>query len=959
MIKLTQKDIEIAYKKTKYTLLHDRSLVISRAILNFEKHFNKNIGKVLKRIQCVLNGDEIKRKEKSCLKYPKGIKRKQDAQKEDEIHFFSNSPQHHQENIETIEFREVINASLSMHIFSTLWVMQIGDYLDKKLSENVYCSRLFRKNEKKELDNFSPKLFKPYFNDYRNWRDQCFTKIRELHQITSVVAITLDISEFFQSTKLDFFLEDSFYKNLGLDLLFHEKPELRKFHEIFINCLKQKGDHLQIGLTCAPILANSILHEWDRLVEEIHPIYYGRYMDDILLVLPSFPNLDSGTKILDFLLEKKILRLCDEVLGCENSNIALALNNNNFVLKKTKQKFFYFDKNSDLSMLDAIEAEIDEISSEWNFIPDIASSSSSLYKKAIGLYGDQNDFNNALRKIESSTLKRLGLSLLISNALALNEYVVPKNWINQRKKIYDLTMNHLLIPENFFRNYDFVFRLFGLMISSCDFDIAEKFLENMDNLINSWRPINSKDKQDFQKYHKNKMTEVLIASLNQRQSYNKEKLEKLIKHIDIKYTSKQIEKDNIRFFLHDLCLKPFASEVLSIIRNKSECRTLHKCTVMVLDYFCKNFIEYDNHVFSPMLYLKKTFTPLEISELMQEKYNKKEDSEIAITKTMKILCNIKYKAQNKNQGVITVRNKKQEKLDILKIAIANFKIPNIYWEQSIRNNPDRSLKRYNQLEEIINNAIKVKPHYLVLPELAIPEDWAQKISKKLLENGISLITGIEYIHDGAKLYNPVKMFLISDDLDYPYMQAFRQDKISPAHEEASSIQNTCGYTVEAHSSYKEKSIYRHGDFFFSVLICNELTDINNRACFRGDIDALFVIEWNKDIKSFNAYVESTALDIHCYVIQANNGYYGDSRIRAPYKEDYKRDIVRITGGANQDTLVVGEINIGELRKFQSNYITPNDTFKPVPTGFKMSKTRKKWNTLKNVDTKTKNKKEAQ
>lgn len=203
------------------------------------------------------------------------------------------------------------------------------------------------------------------------------------------------------------------------------------------------------------------------------------------------------------------------------------------------------------------------------------------------------------------------------------------------------------------------------------------------------------------------------------------------------------------------------------------------------------------------------------------------------------------------------------------------------------------------------------------------------------------------------------MFLISDDLDYPYMQAFRQDKISPAHEEASSIQNTCGYTVEAHSSYKEKSIYRHGDFFFSVLICNELTDINNRACFRGDIDALFVIEWNKDIKSFNAYVESTALDIHCYVIQANNGYYGDSRIRAPYKEDYKRDIVRITGGANQDTLVVGEINIGELRKFQSNYITPNDTFKPVPTGFKMSKTRKKWNTLKNVDTKTKNKKEAQ
>ena len=38
-----------------------------------------------------------------------------------------------------------------------------------------------------------------------------------------------------------------------------------------------------------------------------------------------------------------------------------------------------------------------------------------------------------------------------------------------------------------------------------------------------------------------------------------------------------------------------------------------------------------------------------------------------------------------------------------------------------------------------------------------------------------------------------------------------------------------------------------------------------------------------------------------------------------------------------------EINIEKLREFQSYNISPNKDFKPVPTGFKMLKERKKWN----------------
>ncbi|EPL6869621.1 MULTISPECIES: hypothetical protein [Enterobacterales] len=84
--------------------------------------------------------------------------------------------------------------------------------------------------------------------------------------------------------------------------------------------------------------------------------------------------------------------------------------------------------------------------------------------------------------------------------------------------------------------------------------------------------------------------------------------------------------------------------------------------------------------------------------------------------------------------------------------------------------------------------------------------------------------------------------------------------------------------------------------------------------------------------TFNALVESAALDIHAYIIQCNNRLYGDSRIRAPYKERYQRDLMRVKGG-NHDYCITGEIDITALRQFQSSHRSPGKPFKPVPDGF--------------------------
>lgn len=66
---------------------------------------------------------------------------------------------------------------------------------------------------------------------------------------------------------------------------------------------------------------------------------------------------------------------------------------------------------------------------------------------------------------------------------------------------------------------------------------------------------------------------------------------------------------------------------------------------------------------------------------------------------------------------------------------------------------------------------------------------------------------------------------------------------------------------------------------------------------------------------------------------------GDSRIRAPYKDRWKRNLLRVKGG-NHDYCITGEIDVQALRRFQSNHRSPDKPFKPVPDGFEIDFGRK-------------------
>ncbi|MGE2014509.1 hypothetical protein ACMFAD_02945 [Klebsiella pneumoniae] len=270
------------------------------------------------------------------------------------------------------------------------------------------------------------------------------------------------------------------------------------------------------------------------------------------------------------------------------------------------------------------------------------------------------------------------------------------------------------------------------------------------------------------------------------------------------------------------------------------------------------------------------------------------------------------------------------------IAVSSWETSGSSFVAAVMNKPDPdSRRRYQRLSRLINELISRPDNsgYLILPELALPPQWFIRIAHKLKGRGISFISGVEYLHAPKKrVRNQVWASLSHDGLGFPSLMLYRQDKQRPALHEEQELFRLAGLELSPATQWTQPPIVQHGDFRFALMICSELTNIRYRADLRGKIDALFVPEWNPDTDTFNALVESAALDIHAYIIQCNNRLYGDSRIRAPYKERYQRDLMRVKGG-NHDYCITGEIDVTTLRQFQSNHRSPGKPFKPVPDGF--------------------------
>lgn len=282
------------------------------------------------------------------------------------------------------------------------------------------------------------------------------------------------------------------------------------------------------------------------------------------------------------------------------------------------------------------------------------------------------------------------------------------------------------------------------------------------------------------------------------------------------------------------------------------------------------------------------------------------------------------------------------------VGVSSFYVDSSKFANALDGNPRRSFSDYYFFCRFFDNIsstlpAQARPDYLIMPELSMPGVWFETFAWHLAVHfQTSLISGIEYqrVNGSSEVRNQVWAGLCSNALGFPFPALVRQDKQTASHGERTMLRNHRNLSLVPETVWSTPPLIQHGDFVFSMLVCAEMTNIQYRADLRGMVDALFVVEYNKDINSFNSYVESAALDIHCFVAQSNTRQYGDSRIRGPFKDQWKRDMALVRG-SDSELIAVAEIPVSELRKFQSVDFTATP-FKPLPVGFKLSSNSPRW-----------------
>lgn len=267
-----------------------------------------------------------------------------------------------------------------------------------------------------------------------------------------------------------------------------------------------------------------------------------------------------------------------------------------------------------------------------------------------------------------------------------------------------------------------------------------------------------------------------------------------------------------------------------------------------------------------------------------------------------------------------------------KISFANIKLYDKCFIDSLRGEPQLNPSRYSTFSKLLKDSRKAGADIFLLPECSIPHSYVSSLAKYSAQNQILIVAGLEHWRVRNISYNFIVTIIPTEiDGEKDAVVVYRLKNHYSHHEELEVRGNE--------AIVPKPSIYRYDLFnwkglYFAPYYCVELADITHRSLFRSKVDLIIASEWNQDTNYFSSIVESLSRDLHVYVAQVNNSVYGDSRLTQPTKTE-KKDIIKLKGGDN-DTILVGQMDISLLREFQRKLyeLTKDDkSFKPVPPDF--------------------------
>ncbi len=1051
-------DMLVAYRKAKADCFFENTYPTASKFADYEKALLENLQRLLGALQTDSELTAISGVLGAYRLIPKKltVHKRDGASNNGHVHF-SNARRNFddiKEHSDVIpDLRVIGDFPVETHILSALWINFIGHKLDAKLSDSCYGARLRRVRPEEgketlpgEFHGRATGSFPPYFQAYQRWRGDGLRAIRrELDSDNHVIAVSLDLKSYYHSVDPSAIALPGLLEELGVKLDEHETAFNLSFsrllvawsegakkycEEVAVPGSAHRGG-LVIGLTASRVISNVLLAKWDRLVREcVAPLHYGRYVDDMFIVIRDSGIINNGRKLLGHLAKAigaTVLHPCGDT---EMWGISLGqevLGSSEVVLQATKQKLFVLQGSAGIDLLDSIEAEIGELSSEHRLMPspdDLERSPAARVLSAAEVVGDSAD---TLRRADGLTIRRLSWALQLRNVETLAQDLPTNQWKKQRDQFYDFANSHILRPDTIFAHIAYIPRLLGFAISMNEWKKAKSIATNAysalsdlaaavpvgsgvvingvkataaeglwvgvkdaltrqfaDALLRFISPKSLVSKKSSQEQPllemialelfsscKNSIGEIdsdsLIIGIGFREQA------RLIAQADLaKIPYKKIVRERTTLELTCVTKKDLQDELVKAIAQSSQ------FDVHVISEFVESAVkprvklsgEDDVKGLLPYIFPTRPLTPIEISELAPECVdpNAARDAGgrpshiwakyVRALRGVWVRPSLLASEMEDSDGISKKKRSRFVKIgtdtkEKIVVALPSIETADSDWAAMACGKGNLSKVRYKAISDIVNKTIKLKvrPDYLIFPELSLPIEWVDSVSSRLGSAGISLIAGTEYRHlPGGVVHSEACMVLSDNRLGFPSFSKIWQPKLQPAVNEDKDLISIHGKrwkrfsgVTSRHWKQRKKTVYVHNGVNFGVMVCSELQNSRDRISFQGAVDALFVLCWNPDLDTFSSLIESTALDIHAYTVLVNNRKYGDSRIRVPAKKSFDRDLARVRGGDN-DFLVAATLEISSLRQFQNRskrWPAANDKYKPVPEGFQLVSSRRK------------------
>lgn len=995
IMEINSKLFKISYKKLKSSLYYDKTQTILRdKLVSFEAE-SRNIDSFLDELTESFSDqearDDLFKEILSSISYyafPKSLA----SEKTDMIKNYS------QKSIEIADNQYFIDMDIRGHILGVLWLLLIGYRIDQNMYAHSYGNRIRKKmyNEFSEAPTYSPYLFEPYFQQYEGWRDTAMNEaMQHLHIGQDVVVLTLDFKRFYYSVDITKKFFDGMYEE-EIESKGEDCDELKALHEFMFRIIEKYSECftefaerniLPIGFLPSNVLANYALRNFDKaILDGWNPIYFGRYVDDVIIVDKIESNSDLFKKsqaneleaedIINYFLEQ-----CSGWKGlngikCQNSvkyallnqeksnedsvngsakNFKYVLNklynpvendNSQIVIQNDKVKIFYFRAGESDALITCFKENIAKNKSEFRHMPeDEAIFQKDDYSKIYDLQNDETI--NKFRGISGISIDKYELSKLLGKYLRIGGLIHDVRETGFEKQIFKI-----LNPRVIIENYNVWEKIIEILVIneawSALKDIIQNIVDAIDALDYKNNTILSEVKKTLQLYLNSTLrrslalvwgTEVeeFVEALC-RQYVSREGESRII----VKRLRKEYRKAYCTTRMVDKSVMPIFIDMLKMREIYKTEDTLNLCNFNQMLLFSKGDWE-SNYVYYPYLVTMYDFSmifcimQLETRENHFGKFESIYNDQIKnyVTSNYLVPDNISVvkqlirvdKFNDKNAFLVQVNNSKKDKL---RLAIANVRLNHDNFKKLVIDHPNRSYQRYNDLSKLINAAIDERADMLIMPEAYMPFEWLATVARTCAKNNLAIVTGIEHIKLGTKVFNLTATILPYEDLlnKSAFISFHLKNHYAPAEK-----QEINGYRLnEMKGGHYE--LYRWHDCYFPVYCCYELTSIMQRAMFQSYADFLVAIEWNRDVNYYSNILESLSRDIHCYCVQVNSSDYGDSRITKPSKTEEK-DIMRTKGGINS-TILVDEIDIGKIREFQLkeyNLQAYDKSFKPTPPGF--------------------------